>query len=35
MIDQAYAKASIYCNARLINKRQKRKKNNSDLTENL
>ena len=34
MIDQAYAKTSVYCNARLMNKRQKQK-NNSDVTENL
>ena len=34
MIDQAYAKTSICCNARLRNKRQKQK-NNSDVTENL
>ena len=26
IIDQAYAKTSIYCNARLRNKRQKQKK---------
>ena len=34
MIDLAYAKTSIYCNAMLRNKREKRKKN-SDVTENL
>ena len=35
MIDQAYAKTSIYCNVRLRNKRQNPKQNNSDVTENL
>ena len=39
MIDQAYTKTSICCNARLRNKRQKQNKkiqqNNSDATENL
>ena len=35
MIDQAYAKTSISCNARLRNKMQKQKKKNSDVTENL
>ena len=33
-MDQAYAKISIFCNARLRNKRQN-KKSNSDVTENL
>ena len=34
ILDQAYAKTSGYCNARLRNKRQKQtKKSNSDVTE--
>ena len=34
MIEQAYVKTSTYCNERLRNKRQKKKKRSSDVTEN-